>query len=272
MKKLIAGLLILIVGITSLAAFEIEYYMGAGTELYKSDGFTDILLSDYPDWASSAGSIELKLKSMNGLGSLVTVNLGARYEAISNLYGLFEFKLGFKDLSTYALHAEAGALAFFPAALLIPNLHVGVGVKAGYFDFTKSLGEAKVLDHGPVRIRRSNTNKIDDNYLIDFTSSGISITPFADITLDLSKNFAIGVDVGYQFAIALKHALYARADKDVKREEATVISPREYSEYFFDLEEFKASAPSDRSYVEKSLDPMVSLTGLTVNAYVMFRY
>jgi len=273
MKKLIAGLLILIIGITSLSAFQIEYYVGGGTELYNSNGFVDTVLSDYTVYQTLPGSLKLNLASMNGLGSLITVNLGARYEAISNLYGLVEFKLGFIDPSTYALHAEAGALAFFPAALLIPNLHVGVGVKAGYFDFTKNLGKASVLDHAPVKIQGLDSKAIRNNYLLDFISSGISITPFADITLDLSKSFAIGVDIGYQFAIALKHALYARENKDVKMEDAITISPSEYKSYYYDLEEFEASAPSDRSFVrETDLDPMVSLTGLTVNAYVMFRY
>ena len=276
MKKLIAGLLILIIGITSLSAFEIEYYMGAGTELYKSEGFVNTMLSDYihyQDRPNDIASLKLNLASMNGLGSLVTVNLGARYEAISNLYGLVEFKLGFKDLSTYALHAEAGALAFFPAALLIPNLHVGIGVKAGYFDFTKNLGQAEVMGRAPVIINKNGTKKIEDNSILDFTSSGISLTPFADFTLDLSKSFAIGVDVGYQFAFALKHELVARKDKDVKIEDAIKISPSEYGEYYYDLEEYEASASSDPAYVDETdLDPKVSLTGLTVNAYVMFRY
>ena len=269
MKKLIAGLLILIVGITSLAAFEIEYYMGAGTELYNTEGFVNTMLSDKKDYQynpSLIARLKLNLESMNGLGSLVTVNLGARYEAISNLYGLVEFKLGFKDLSTYALHAEAGALAFFPAALLIPNLHVGIGVKAGYFDFTKNLGQAEVMGRAPVII---GTKEIKDKSILDFTSSGISLTPFADFTLDLSKSFAIGVDVGYQFAFALKHELVARKDKDVKIEDATKISPSEYPEYYYDLESYQNSS----LYIkETDLDPKVSLTGLTVNAYVMFRY
>ena len=272
MKKLIAVLLILIVGIGAVAAFEVEAYFGAGTEMYNAEGFVNTMLSDYPDYGSQnlEGSLKLNLASMNGFGSLITMNLGARSEMLPNIYALAELKLGFIDgFSTYAINGEIGALAFFPAALLIPNLHVGIGLKAGYFDFTKSLGKASVLGRAPIYIQRMTSKKIDNNYLIDFTSSGISVTPFADFTLDLGSSLAIGVDVGYQFAIALKHELVARANKDVKMEDAIKISPKDYGSYYYDLETYEAYSTYTR---ETDLDPKVSLTGLTVNAYVMIRY
>lgn len=271
MKKLIAVLLILIVGITSLAAFDVEAYGGVGTEMYNADGFVNTMLSDERHYTGdSIARLRLNLASMNGFGSLITVNLGARSEVLPYIYALAELKIGFIDgFSTYAINGEVGALAFFPAALLIPNLHVGIGLKTGYFDFTKNLGRAAVMGRAPVIIQKNGTKRIDDNYLLDFTSSGISITPFADITLDLSSSLAIGVDVGYQFAIALKHELVARASKDVKIEDALKISPKDYSEYYYDLETYQTNGTYVR---ERDLDPKVSLTGLTVNAYVMIRY
>ena len=127
MKKLIASLLILVIGISAVAAFQMEAYGGVGAEFYYAEGFKDLRLSDVRVYGSSQASINLNLADMNSSGVLITIQGGARYETIPNLYALGEVCLGFISMDTYALQAEMGGLFMFPMSLIVPNLHVGVG-------------------------------------------------------------------------------------------------------------------------------------------------
>ncbi len=261
MKKLIAVLLILIVGIGAVAAegFELEAYGGAGIEMFYAQGFKDTRLSDYKHYPSNEGSLLLDLDDMNSMGMLITVQLGARYEVLPTIYALGEFSFGFLGLDQYALQAEAGSLFMFPMGFLLQNLHVGIGIKVGYFDFTKSLGRASILagTTPPVHLRNIGTVKNGD--IIEFVTSGLSLTPMADITLDLSNHLALGFDVGFQWAISLKSGLNARANKDSD----PVFIPSD-SGHFYE--------PTSGTPVEMDLNPVVSLTGLKANAHVMYRY
>ena len=264
MKKLIAGLLILIITISAVSAFEMEVYGGVGVEFYNAEGFKNTRLSDKKYQGSlygaqyNEGSLLLNLASMNGFGTLITIQGGARYEVIPNLYALGEACLGFISIDTYALQFEGGALFMFPASLFVSNLHVGVGAKAGFFDFTKSLGKAKILENttGPVILPEG---KIYENYLIEFSSLGLSVTPFIDLTFDLSKYLAVGVDVGFQWAISFKSALYAKKDKD-----SSLIEVNTKSGVFYE--------PRADALVPMDMDPVVSLTGLKANAHVTYRW
>ena len=46
-KKLIASLLILVVGIGAVAAFQMEAYGGVGAEFYYAEGFQNTRISDF---------------------------------------------------------------------------------------------------------------------------------------------------------------------------------------------------------------------------------
>ena len=260
MKKLIASLLIIVIGIGAVAAesFEIEAYGGAGVEQFYASGFKDTRLSDYKRYGSREGSLLLDLDDMNAAGMLITTQLGARYEVLPTIYALGEFSFGLLGLDQYVLQAEAGSLFMFPMGFLLPNLHLGVGIKVGYFDFTKNLGRAKILEGTTPPVKLSE-GTIYNGYLIEFSSSGLSLTPMADITLDLSDHLALGFDVGFQWAISFKNALYAKADKD-----SDPISISTNSGNFYQ--------PTSGTPVEMSLNPVVSLTGLKMNAHVMYRY
>ncbi len=263
MKKLIAVLLILIVGIGAVAAegFELEAYGGVGAEFYSASGFKDLRLSDYRTYGeSSQASVLLELDDMNKAGVLITVQGGARYETLPNLYALGEVCLGFIDMNTYALQAEAGGLFMFPLSLIVPNLHVGIGTKVGYFDFTKSLGNAHRLpgSTGSVIVwNQSGTDSvsISDGDHIEFSTLGLSITPFVDFTLDLSSFLAVGVDIGFQWAISFKSALYKGTGDN--RESIDIKSPDFY-------------IPG--TFTRTTMSPFVSLTGFKANAHVTYRW
>lgn len=266
MKKLIASLLILVIGIGAVAAegFEIEAYGGAGVEQFYASGFKDTRLSDAKyrgtlySSSNNEGSLLLDLDDMNAAGMLITTQLGARYEVLPTIYALGEFSFGLLGLDQYVLQAEAGSLFMFPMGFLLPNLHLGVGIKVGYFDFTKNLGRAKILEGTTPPVKLSE-GSIYNGYLIEFSSSGLSLTPMADITLDLSDHLALGFDVGFQWAISFKNALYAKADKD-----SDPISISTNSGNFY--------KPTSGTLTEMTMNPVVSLTGLKMNAHVMYRY
>ena len=257
MKKLIASLLILVIGIGAVAAFQMEAYGGVGAEFYKADGFKDTRLSDYNYYPSQEGSLLLPLTSMNGSGVLITVQGGIRYETIPNLYALGEACLGFISMDTYALQIEVGGLFMFPMSLIVPNLHVGVGTKIGAFEFTKALGKAQILDGTtPPVILSSGT--IHEGDSIEFSSIGMNITPFVDLTFDLGSFLAIGVDIGFQWAISFKSALYGKQGS-ADRVEVSTTSGNFYE-------------PSANALVRMDMDPVVSLTGFKANAHVTYRW
>lgn len=116
MKKHVAALFIMIVGITAISAanFDTEVYGGIGAEFYYANGFKDTRLSDYKFYGSNEGSLLLSLEDMNKTGVLITVQGGVRYELLPNVYTLGEVCLGFIDMATYALQVETGGLFFLP--------------------------------------------------------------------------------------------------------------------------------------------------------------
>ena len=257
MKKLIASLLILVVGIGAVAAFEMEAYGGVGAEFYKAEGFKDTRLSDYRTYGSSEGSLLLPLNSMNGSGVLITIQGGVRYETLPNLYALGEVCLGFISIDTYALQFEVGGLFMFPMSLIVPNLHVGIGAKVGAFDFTKALGRAQILEGTTPPVILSG-GRIYNGDSIEFSTLGMSITPFVDLTFDLSSYLAVGVDVGFQWAISFKSALYGKHGES--RVEVSTTSGNFY-------------LPNDQyPPTEMSMSPEVSFTGFKANAHVTYRW
>ena len=258
MKKLIASLLILVIGIGAVAAFQMEAYGGVGAEFYYAEGFKDTRLSDFKRFGSSEGSLLLPLNSMNSSGVLITVQGGVRYETIPNLYALGEVCLGFISMDTYALQFEMGGLFMFPMSLFVPNFHVGVGAKVGAFDFTKALGRAQILEGTtpPVIISGEEINNGD---LIEFSTLGMSITPFVDFTFDLGSFLAIGVDVGFQWAISFKSALYGKHGESGRVEVSTTSG-----NFYLPNNQYPPT--------EMSMDPVVSLTGFKANAHVTYRW
>lgn len=264
MKKLIASLLILVVGIGAVAAFQMEAYGGVGAEFYYAEGFKNLRLSDIRKHPSNYDSINLNLADMNKSGVLITVQGGVRYETIPNLYALGEFCLGFISMDTYALQFETGGLFMFPMSLFVPNFHVGVGAKVGFFDFTKALGEAHMLprENGTPALYIDIWNESDTQSIqihngdtIEFSTLGMSITPFVDFTFDLGSFLAIGVDVGFQWAISFKSALY-KGSRD-SRESIDSKSPDFY-------------IPG--TFTPTTMTPVVSLTGFKANAHVTYRW
>ena len=254
MKKLIASLLILVIGIGAVAAFQMEAYGGVGAEFYYAEGFQNTRISDYRRWGASEGSLLLNLADMNKSGVLITVQGGVRYETLPNLYALGEACLGFISIDTYALQLEAGGLFMFPMSLFVPNFHVGVGAKVGVFDFTKALGHAQVLQGTtPPVILEAGTIETGDS--IEFSTLGVSITPFVDFTFDLGSFLAIGVDIGFQWAISFKSALYANKSIEVSTDSQDFYLPN-------------SSYPPTRM----SMSPVVSLTGFKANVHVSYRW
>ena len=263
MKKLIASLLILVIGIGAVAAFQMEAYGGVGAEFYSAKGFQNLILSDVRNHPGALDRISLELADINGSGVLITVQGGARYETIPNLYALGEACLGFISLDTYALQFEAGGLFMFPMSLIVPNLHVGVGTKVGFFDFTKYLGKAKTLAGGSgynyvdiSNTTNTETVQIHNGDEIEFSTLGLSITPFVDFTFDLGSFLAIGVDIGFQWAISFKSALYKKTSNN--RESIDIKSPDFYT---------------DTTLTTRAdMNPVVSLTGFKANAHVTYRW
>lgn len=134
---------------------------------------------------------------------------------------------------------------------------MGAGIKAGYFDFTKSLGKAKILTgtQGPVILGEDEIHEYDP---ISFSTLGISLTPFIDFTYDLSSFLAVGFDIGFQWAISLKSGLYAKHGE--KRIEVSTTSGNFYLP--------NSSYPP----TEMTMSPIVSLTGFKANAHVTYRW
>lgn len=258
MKKLIASLLILVIGIGAVAAFQMEAYGGVGAEFYYAEGFKNTRVSDYRRFGSEEGSLLLNLADMNKSGVLITVQGGVRYETLPNLYALGEACLGFISLDTYALQLEAGGLFMFPMSLFVSNFHVGVGAKVGFFDFTKALGKAQVLQGTtPPVILEAGTISNGDS--IEFSTLGVSITPFVDFTFDLGSFLAIGADIGFQWAISVQSGLYAKTGSS-GRVAVDTDSP--------DFYEPNNSYPPTRM----TMDPVVSLTGFKANVHVSYRW
>ena len=181
MKKLIAALLLigLVFGSASaLDDFMIEAYGGIGVEMASASGFKKVIVSDYKRYGDSQGSLYLPLEEMNGTGALFTVQIGARYELIPSIYVLGEVCVGFAGTGNSAYQFDVGGIYVLPFNFM-PNLHLGVGAKLGFFGYTRPMGKASVIPGSlaPVKLKEGT---IDNGYELSFSSAGFDITPYVN--------------------------------------------------------------------------------------------
>jgi hypothetical protein len=255
MKKLITVLLIIAIAIDSVSATEtIEAYGGIGLEFANASGFKAVRLSDYYKYGSSEGSLLLPLGDMNGIGVLLTVSGGAKYELLPSLNVLGEVLIGLSSGGTYSYQVDVGAIYELPFQILSPSFHLGAGANIGFLDYSKGLGTAQtlpgttppvILDQGTIR----NGDKIS------FTSVGIAITPLVDAKYEITRELAVGMDLGLQISIFFSNQIY-----DETQKKSIPLDDK----YFY--------KPISDDLIRESFKPSVSLTGLKTNVHVLYKF
>lgn len=229
-----------------------QLYGGISMQQSSVSGLKNARLSDVQYYGSSEGSLYLPLEQYNGDKPLIGGVLGGRVKLTDQLVSLAEIDATFGGAATFAVNINLGGIFYF----VNKNIHLGAGAKVGIYDYNVALGQAEILPGTtPPVILPEGT--IYNGDTISYSILGLSLNPFIDFNVDMGA-MAIGASVGYQIGFSFKSSLDAKhGDSD-----SISIDPETSGAYY---------DPEKTTITRIEMNPKVSLNGVTVQVYIMYK-
>lgn len=225
-------------------------YGGAHFQQYSINDFKNVRISDYARYGSSEeGSLLLNLEDANGKGLAIGGFFGMRGDKGDDFELIVEAQIDYVGNKSFLINAQVGGIY----KLVDAKFKLGVGAKAGYYMFDKMLGTAEILQGTTPPVILS-TGTIRNGDSISYSVSGISATPFLDVSYKVGRNIAIGFMGGYQLGIQITSSLTAGENVN--------ISPEKNPEAFYE--------PTASGFYRTSFDPKVSVNGFTGSVYCSY--
>lgn len=220
---------------------------------YRLEGFRNVRLSDYESHPYNEGSLLLALDGLNGAGFGIGGTFGGRAELSDSFDMIAEVTASYAGKGGVFANVSAGVLY----NIMNAKMRLGVGAKAGYYVYSKNLGNARILEgtRPPVILSEGT---IRNGSPISYTASGISIAPIVDFSMRVSRNVAVGVQAGYQFCIPIKSALMAKTDGG----KSISIDPKTHASAYYD--------PEAEGLVRMEFNPKAEVNGFIGTVYCTY--
>ena len=182
------------------------------------------------------------LEDLNGSKLGYGFALGVKGNIQENVKVLVDVSAELVNLDSYSIFANVG-IGYYP---IDKKAHLGLGLKAGYFNFTNNLIEVPFdywfLDANGKHV----TGEAGD--FISYNVMGLSINPVLDFSYDVNKIFSLGATVGYRFGISFG-------------ESSLQLNGHDLPKWFRSINE-----------IDVDMDPVISVNGVTAQLYVGYKF